>query len=764
MKSIKLSDYFKIVNPEYIYLKLTPTNSIRNYDSGKIAKTVASLHKTLLRRIHKHNKQYFFEVPTKVAYYIYMEKGKVEFYFIVPENHLYLIKEKIGDTWKGITITETKDTPTFSEKAIRYYLTYKKEDALSLAVDRRTNALLSSVLNVLEVIEEGDKVGVFYNFIPTNQNSWYAEYQHTMDKLKDNLSITRQKLSITYLITTLLNILSFVLDSTFEMLEDFLGGSLEIKKNLSLTSNRKLELLPATLRKQESTVIKTQILAIAESPNPVKASNNVKSVCESFNVISGDNELIYKRHTRKFKPNSIVIRGADTIKTTPDECQNFIALPGRELLEEHNVIEKIDTFQSEVPPELRKGVMCIGENTYRGNVQKAYLSNDREYRNLSLVIIGPTRAGKSTLLSNLAKDAIDNGECTIIFDFCGNCELSNEVSSVFPKHKVLNIDCSNPHRLQGLGYNEVRNEGKSIFETYRNAKVQTMQLLTLVNSINAADRELSAKMDRYLESAALIVFINNGSIKDVFSTLMNHKIRNEFISKIPVGQKNNLEEYVLSLRELDEVDRNGEVTGTRTSAITGIIDRINRLKQNAYMELMLKKDCSRNIDLVNEMQKNQLICLRMPEVMFATETEKDIYCTYWITKIWLALQIRKWEIHDAKKHTKVNIIVDELYQVPQTQDFIRSKLSQMAKFSGKMIISCHYLGQIGIIRNELKAANASYMLISGCNKDNFNELKDELYPYTIEDLLNLKRYHSLNLIKINDGYAKFITRLPKPIK
>lgn len=88
----------------------------------------------------------------------------------------------------------------------------------------------------------------------------------------------------------------------------------------------------------------------------------------------------------------------------------------------------------------------------------------------------------------------------------------------------------------------------------------------------------------------------------------------------------------------------------------------------------------------------------------------------------------------------------------------------MAKFSGKMIISCHYLGQIGIIRNELKAANASYMLISGCNKDNFNELKDELYPYTIEDLLNLKRYHSLNLIKINDGYAKFITRLPKPIR
>ncbi|HYF75262.1 MAG TPA: hypothetical protein VD757_01635, partial [Candidatus Nitrosocosmicus sp.] len=204
------------------------------------------------------------------------------------------------------------------------------------------------------------------------------------------------------------------------------------------------------------------------------------------------------------------------------------------------------------------------------------------------------------------------------------------------------------------------------------------------------------------------------------------------------------------------------VIGTRLQSASGIIDRLNKLKQNTYMELMLKKDCSNNIDLVKEIQKPQLICLRMPEVMFATETEKDIYCTYWMTKIWLALQIRKWEV-PREQHVKVNIIVDELYQVPSCQDFIRSKLSQMAKFSGKMIISCHYLGQIGIIRNELKAANSSYMLISGCDKDNHKELKDELYPYTVEDLLNLKRFHSLNLLKYEKGYAKFITKLPKPI-
>jgi hypothetical protein len=153
------------------------------------------------------------------------------------------------------------------------------------------------------------------------------------------------------------------------------------------------------------------------------------------------------------------------------------------------------------------------------------------------------------------------------------------------------------------------------------------------------------------------------------------------------------------------------------------------------------------------MEKAQAICIKIPDMMFPSQTEKDTYCVYWITKIWLSLQLRRGS-------KKVNIVVDELYQVPACQEFIRSKLSQMAKYHAKMIISCHYLEQIPIIRDELKAANSSYVLISGADKDNYKELKDELQPFTVEDLLCLKRYHALNLFKIGDGYSAFVTKLP----
>jgi hypothetical protein len=68
------------------------------------------------------------------------------------------------------------------------------------------------------------------------------------------------------------------------------------------------------------------------------------------------------------------------------------------------------------------------------------------------------------------------------------------------------------------------------FSQYDNAKKQTTQLQTLINSINTADTPLSPKMERYLQSASLVVFISNGSIRDVFQVLQNHTVRHDFIS------------------------------------------------------------------------------------------------------------------------------------------------------------------------------------------------------------------------------------------
>jgi len=777
LRKVKISNVLQVTKPKYVYIKLKPNNSIRNNNTHLIARTIASLYKSVWYNIKKEEekviqalgKEFFvgtkwnFDRQGKIAYYVYIEKQKAEFYFIIPEQHLSILKERFSDAWGNVTLEEVEEIPQFSEGSNKRQLVYEKEDPLSLRIDRRENDLLDSNLNIIDVLEEGDKVGILYNFIPTSQGSFKHSHRNTMEKVKNGLPVERDKTGAAFifkyvfsLIDGLLNNLSEALvgerkvnnESLLESIVDRLNGGRKVSEH--------------TEKKVHSHILNTQILIMSDSDDSVRKRNNIKSLTQSFESVSEDNRLVDKPYNGKFDIQSRIIPGVEINKVSDGEAQHFISLPGKSILEKYPFIDKVETQETTVPEELRNGTMRIGTNTFRGNEQPAYLSTDKEFKYLSLILIGPNRSGKSTLIGNLSYDSIENDECTIIFDYIGNCELSDEVSALYPDNKVLNIECDDFEKLQGLGYNEAGFH-EDPFVQYDNAKKQTTQLMTLINSINTSETHLSPKMERYLVAAALVTFINNGSIRDVFQVLQDDSTRHGYINDIPDNQKDNLLEYIQSLFELDELDKEGNVVGTKLNLIVGIIDRLNKLKANTYMELMLKKSTENNINLVEEMQKSQLICIKMPEHMFTTDNEKDVYSTYWITKIWMALQIRK-SMYKRDEMKKVNLVIDELYQVQTTEKFLTTKLSRLPKFNIKPIISCHYLNQIKHIREELRSASASYMLISGCDKQNYAELKDELYPFELDDLLRLKRYHSLNLIKSSDGYGKFITKLPAPLE
>lgn len=781
MKRIKFSDYINVVKPSYVFLRLTPNNSIRNQSTHKIAKSIASLYRNVTQNVRKENakvvkalgREFLFgtkftvETNAKVAYYVYIEKRKVEFYFVIPSAYLTLIKEKISDSWSNITASGVADIPNFSDTATKYSLVYTKEPALSLATDRRNDDLLRSKLNVVDVMEEGDKVGVFYNFIPTSQFSWRSTYEATIRKVKRGLPTDRNKVGAAYAFKTIIGVISALFDDIGDVLSGGKGkgkggdyNALDgLVEALNGTTRKPSD---ATIKKASATILDTQIIVMSESKDRLRQRNNARSLTQSFETITEDNRLAPKPLRKPFKFTDYSIGGSEVNKIGDEEAQNFIAIAGRDILERYNFIEKVETQETEVPEDLRKGVMCIGESTYRGAKQKAYLSNYEHYRNLLTLLIGPTRAGKSNLIGNLSIDAIENGECVIIFDFIKNCELSDEISALFPSDKVLNIDNSDPTKMQGLGYNEVGHT-EDPFQRYENAKRQTANLLALVNAINVDESRLSPKMERYLEAAALTVFIHTGSFNDVFKVLRERFVRHEFLRKVPKSLYEYMDEYMTSLTELDEV-KDGVVVGTKLNLIAGIIDRLSILKRNTQMELMLKHSIDNNIDLVAEMQKNQVICIRLPESKFPTEGERDIATTYWITKIWLALQIRADKIRDVGKLRKVNLVIDEIYQVENTEKFMTSKLSQIAKFICKPIISCHYINQLRHMRKELRSANTSYMLIAGCDRDNYTELKSELHPFTAEDLANMKPYHAMNYVKCRDGYSRFITKLPGKVE
>lgn len=758
MKAMKLSQYYEVINPTYECLKIIPHSSTRNYNSSALAKMVANMYVSIKQSIKWNERKFVVKSPLKCSYMIDIQKTDVSFYFVVPSQYLTLAKERILNTWNKCKI-ELVDMPTIP-KGLVYSLGYQNKDQLSLDVDKKSNYPLNSILNTIDIMEDDDRVIIMYNLMPCSQYGWKPSCDRVATKYIKGESVKRELTGFAVVFQVLFVVADFldkVMDGVFKgednVFKDFVSA---FKENINTISSD-------TKNKRNDTIIKTQIAVISHSLNENRALANIKSVCEGLEEIRGDNRLDYEeRYKADFQALDYKFKGIPTNKFSTNECQNILQLPGRELLEEHHISHN-NVIETNVPKDLQDGIMCLGDSKCKDVLTKAYLSTDKSYQYLTWLLIGPTRAGKTTLISNACYTSAKTHECNIVIDWCKKCELSNDlVAALKGKLDILEINCSDFNNLQGLGYNELYTNTNDVFKRYESAKKQSMQLLTLINSLQGGDEDLRARMERYLGAASLVVAISNGPIKDVFEILQEHELRQEYIEKIPENQLKNLNKYIRYLNELNEV-KNGVIIGTKLNAVQGILNRVNKLEQNTYMEMMLQRDCSNNINLIQEMQKAELILIKMPESMFATVEEKDVYATYWLTKIWGALQRRGDDITE-KDAVKVNIYFDELYQVNNCQEFLRSKLSQIAKFWAKPIISCHYLGQISGIRNELKSANASYTLISGSDKDNYKELKSELYPYGEEDLLNLKRYHAINLIKCNDGYGKFITKLPSPIK
>ncbi len=768
VQSVPLSKLLEVKKAEYITVQLIPTKSNKNNATSSIATLINSMYVKVNKLITIENKKLIIKNTLKASYYIHITKKDVRFYFIIPKVHFIKFKSKFTEVWKNIEIREVDSIPIDPNECTKYQLRYIMNDSLSLSVDKRNNELLSSNMSVLEVLEQNECVGIFYNFIPTSEqesNYFKITYKEAIERYKNGENLKKSKNVIDLGIITLKFLITF--------LDDLVNSILSPSKNnrqLFISTN-KVE-SPSTIRKAKNDICKSQVIIFSKSDKKEREKQLSLSACNSFDEISEDNKLVGKKINKKINIYSTIINDVAINMTSEDECNNFIALPGATLLNQYKNIEHKQTRENPVPEELKSGVVNLGEVKYKDNKECAYLSNDKSLQSLPLAIMGGSRSGKSTFSINMCKNIIDAGEGLIVIDFIKNTELAEQIKGITPVDRLIEIDLSNPKHVQSLAYNEIRiKEGMSKDEVLKIARMQTNYVLQLVNIINNDDKQLAPKMRKYLGAAARVAFCSPGtSMKDILKILQSHTVRHEFIDKLSEGLKIDLEDSIIALEELDDYSKVTKdnpiptICGTKDNKIEGIIDRIDLLRENLVIDSMLSKDPKDNVDFVDAMEQGKVILIRMRDIDFDDDISIDILTTFFIQKIWIATKVRG-TMHEHPG--RCTVLIDEVFQSPTSQKLLTKQFVQSAKFGLKYVLTLHYMDQLSKeAQSALKNSNASYMLISGVDKKAFEALEEEfnVHGYCLDDLLNLKQYHSLNLIKSKDGYESFITKLPPKLK
>lgn len=735
LKSIPIAKYFEIQNQEYVYLKLIPSKSIRNNRTYSILDLVNKMYLNLNKLIKIEDNKLIIRTQLKASYYIHITKEKINFYFIVPKLFYSKFRVKFKEIWKSVEIKEVNSIPIITGS--QYQLIYKNKDFLSTSTDMRNNDLLSANMSAVELLQDGEEAGILYNFIPTSEKQCNY-FKSTCQKFIKEYKNTNVKYTSNAIANVVIKILSYSIDfinSTLNFLFDL--KQVDKQVNFNKLSNN-------TNKKATSDICKTQIVLSSKAKTTNREKSIIDTISNSYSVIEDDNEFICK----KIKHN---IR---TLNTSVYECGNFIALPGADIIQQFPQINHNRVYNKDFPKCLATGDILIGNSIKNTPV---YYSTDKEISRLGRVLMGGMGCGKTYYMQNLAKSIIAKGDGLVVLDIIRDCSLAESIKQVTPKDKLIEIDCSNPEQLQGFCYNELICNSSDKYRKLAKCMEKGTQLHILLNTINS-DTKLTPRMLRYFYAACTVVFYKNinASFKEIIEVLLYPDVRKNLLESLSEVEKKLLSDEIKDLCDLDKVNKNG-TTENYDSKIDGIIDRISMLKTNLYTKLAYNTPGNNNIDFVKALDQNKVIIIKAREEDFTNRNIRDLIATFYLSKVWLAKQI--------KANTRTEIFIDEINLFPTAQIILQDILTECRKYSFIPTISLHFLDQCSKkCKNAILSSGCSFLLLAGADVKCFIELK-ELFNkegYTETDLLELKRYHALCLIRNEDNvYSAFVVKLPK---
>lgn len=812
--SIKISDYFQINKPEYTYLKLIPSTSVKNNKACDIATIINDIYVNINERFKRQNKGFSYDLPSKVSFIIDINEYDASFYLLIPTLHVKEFNQKLTEVFGKITIEKVEGIKGIRKDCTKYSLSYAKDDSLSLCVDRRDNDLLSANLSVMDVLKDDDRLVILYNFMPQSKmalNSWKQYHINMMKKYQEGESLDKS-LTFNKVMISIGNLLFDTIDMLINSVR-WAFGQKESSEDLMKRLVPVQELTKETKNKENAKILKTQIMICSESKDLSREKENAKTMINTFSVVGNgaDNKLVANKIANRNPNKSIGIKKRYTTNIVKEEvvkkveymdiekfsleteickmsCEevggNFIALPGKTIIEEHK-LEATQHNETIVPEELQGGKVRYGTNIYRGHATTITTSTNEDANCMPELTVAKMGGGKTSKFENNGVDAVNNGDGLIVIDFIKNCEMSDNIIRNIDKDKVVVINFADFMCQEGFGFNEINmiRDMNNPMSRYECAILQNAQITQFIDSLG--DEEFSASMGRYLDAACTAVLIHeNKGIKDVVRCLEDFKARELYMDmlrvfkvEMPEQYQELIEEDLNALEELNEYKEtkvNGkktgklELSGTAINKISGIISRISMLKKNPALKFMYIRSPKNNINLSELMQQGKAIFFKLPQNRFSSPHVKNIMVSYLFSKIMIASEIRS-EIYKNETLRTVHVICDEIQQARGSFTNIGEMCYQMRKFRVKLILSTHNFQKIAPIKDILIDAGASIIMLRGSSVKDFDVLKDEFekFGFTREDLVSLShtdKYKALCLIATTRGRHGCIVELPKPVK
>jgi hypothetical protein len=204
-----------------------------------------------------------------------------------------------------------------------------------------------------------------------------------------------------------------------------------------------------------------------------------------------------------------------------DELIGFVHLPGSAV--RSSALERDTARTKAVPGSVRNATgLLLGNNVHLGETIPVRLTTEQRVRHTH--VIGATGTGKSTLLFNLIRQDIENGQGVGVLDPSG--DLIDRILGIIPDSRVNDVILVNPSDTDfSIGFN--------ILSAHSDVE-KTLLASDLVSMFRRLSASWGDQMDMVLRNAILAFLESSagGTLSDLRRFLTEPAFRSEFLATV----------------------------------------------------------------------------------------------------------------------------------------------------------------------------------------------------------------------------------------
>lgn len=753
---------FEINDNQMTTFRLVPDKFLDNERVERLANALHDLYQRPIDRLGFDDKKLQYNCKTNVFYEIVITHDNVKFYLSTPTKWKEYTINQLETCWPKSTFQQVnQDYLNIEESGTKAAtLNLKNHYFLSLETDERTNNPVPQLLEITKLMDQGDKAIIQFCLDPAGLD-WFEGAQEAYEKFKKGNLPKRFEVSFERVLNTVARTGATVgmelMATLAELVTEEKIEPEEIADPDRVYMIKQGGLSNATKQKSRYEAFDTTIRVLAHSKDIGRRKSILRALGTAYQSLSNDNELEMKEvdNTEKII-DAIQNRKVPKVKVNKDymstaEVAKFIQLPCYTLQQEYG-IESISDRELEVPGTMLNGGIQIGSITKKGESQQVHWpTHNKDELCLPRVVVGAMGSGKSLGFgAGFASDAIRQGYSSFVLDVSDGDmadTVRDSLPDQFPEDHIIDLDFGNTDHPIPLNWSEVNNS------TIKSSQVSNVMANQLVNYLDKFSEESGARTARYMKAAAKAVYLYDpeATLLEVILMLLSEDYRKEVVDGI---DKPRLQDMWKDFDNMKE--------GLRRQIIQPVLNRLDSLTGNEYIANCVMQKSKGKINFRKWADGDDhpyCVILRVPKSIL-WEDATDALASYLIAKVWLSILTRIDQPTNNRK--PAFLIMDEPHQFLSSASVWRQMIVESRKWRLGLIFMFHDWGQIpNNLAKLIKSAGPHYTLYSS-SKETFQDLEEEIKPFTVEEALQIKTHHAINIVKSGGERHNFLAKMASP--